>query len=213
MAASREGRTYGCSRDNTPPHSSEGKIIMKKATDILRNEHKAILKMLDATEEAARRIRQKEKVTPEVLSGLLEFLRTFADRCHHGKEEACLFPLLEEKGMPHDMGPVGVMLHEHDQGRELIQTMVQAAEALAAGRKEAGLQWAEAALDYVTLLRAHIEKENNILFVMADNLLSQSDQSNLVDAFEKVETDKIGAGTHERLHASMDKLYAEIFGK
>jgi hemerythrin-like domain-containing protein len=186
---------------------------MTTATGILRDEHKAILKMLDATEEVAGQIKKGIPVASEILSGLLEFFRLFADRCHHGKEENCLFPLLEEKGMPRDAGPVGVMLHEHDQGRALIGEMVAAAEAFASGSKEAGLRWADAALGYAALLRAHIDKENNILFMMADHLLTQSEQAGLVEAFEKVEINKLGAGTHERLHGLMDRVYAEVFRK
>jgi hemerythrin-like domain-containing protein len=184
---------------------------MATATNILRDEHKAILKMLDATEEVARQIKSGATVKPETLSGLLEFFRVFADRCHHGKEEDCLFPLLERKGLPRQGGPTGVMLQEHEQGRELIQKMREAADTFTAGRNEASLQWADAALDYVALLRAHIAKENDILFVMADRLLSVSEQESLLDAFEKAEIEKLGAGTHERLHQLMERLYDEIF--
>ncbi len=73
------------------------------------------------------------------------------------------------------------------------------------------MQWAEAALGYTALLRSHIAKENDVLFVMADRMLSESDQANLLAAFEKVELNKLGAGTHERLHRLMEKLHAEIF--
>ncbi len=184
---------------------------MTTATSMLRDEHKAILKMLDATEEVARRIKLGTAVVPEILSGLLEFLRTFADRCHHGKEEDCLFPLLEQKGLPRDAGPIGIMLHEHGQGRELISDMVEASEAIGFGRKDAGLRWADAALDYAALLRSHIAKENDVLFVIADRLLSEPEQAKLLDEFEKVEINKLGAGTHERLHRLMEKLNAEIF--
>lgn len=184
---------------------------MDTATSLLRHEHEAILRMLDVTEEAARRIKQGIPVAPEVIPGLLEFFRVFADRCHHGKEEECLFPLLREKGLPQQGGPVAVMLHEHDLGRDLIRNMVVASEAVAAGNSSSILQWAHAATDYVELLRAHIAKENDILFVMAERLLSQPEQAELLEAFEKIETNKIGAGTHERLHGMMEKLYAEIF--
>jgi len=193
------------------PHFLE--VRMKTATGVLRDEHKAILRMLDVAEEAARRMQQKKKVAPEILSGLLEFFRIFADRCHHGKEEDCLFPLLEKKGLPRDGGPVGVMLHEHDEGRNLIRMMAEAAEAIAGGETDSDLKWADAAIGYASLLRDHIAKENDILFVMAEQLLSESEQARLVTAFDDVELNKIGSGTHERLHASMDKLYAEIFGK
>ncbi len=184
---------------------------MATATNTLRDEHKAILKMLDVTEEVVRRIKGGDAVAPETISGLLEFFRVFADRCHHGKEEDCLFPLLEQKGLPRQGGPIGVMLHEHAQGRELIQKMREAAEAFASGRSEASLRWADSALPYAALLRAHIAKENDVLFVVADRLLSGTEKESLLDAFEKAELDKLGAGTHERLHELMEKLYAEIF--
>jgi hemerythrin-like domain-containing protein len=184
---------------------------MPTATETLRHEHEAILKMLTATEEVARRIDSGKAVNPEILSGLLEFLQLFADRCHHGKEEEHLFPKLEQKGFAHNAGPIAVMLKEHNHGRELISKMAAAAEAYAHGNKEAGKRWAEAARAYAGLLRAHIQKENQVLFVMAEQALSSEEQEELSQAFEEVELEKLGAGTHERLHALMDELYQEIF--
>jgi hemerythrin-like domain-containing protein len=183
---------------------------MPTATLILRKEHDAILKMLDATEEAARRIEAGQAVAPETLEGLLEFFRLFADRCHHGKEEDLLFPLLESRGLPRHGGPTGVMLREHDQGRALVRQMVEAVEASKSGAGDAPARWAEAARAYAELLRAHIAKENDILFVMAENILSPEEQSHLAAEFDKLEVEKMGAGTHERLHAVMEKLVAEL---
>jgi hemerythrin-like domain-containing protein len=137
----------------------------------------------------------------------------FADRCHHGKEEDLLFPMLEKKGLPRQGGPIAVMLMEHDQGRALIRKMAEAAEAFAAGDAIAAKRWAAPAQGYTQLLRSHIDKENNILFVMAEQLLSDAEQSELSVAFEKVELEKMGAGTHERLHKLMDSLCSRIFSE
>jgi hemerythrin-like domain-containing protein len=183
---------------------------MTTATQILRKEHDAILRMLDVTEEAARKLRAAQPVPAETLNGLLEFFRLFADRCHHGKEEDLLFPALERKGMPRAGGPIGVMLHEHEQGRALVGQMASAAEAYAGGDAEAGRRWAAAASPYAALLREHIAKENEVLFVMAERMLSDAEQAELASAFERMETEKMGAGTHERLHAQMEKLIAEL---
>ena len=60
-------------------------------------------------------------------------------------------------------------------------------------------------------MRAHIGKENNILFQIAEQLLTPDEQTTLAEQFEKIEVEKMGAGTHERLHAKMDKLLAEVF--
>lgn len=183
---------------------------MRTATEILRNEHDAILRMLDATEEIAQRLGRRERVEPKILADLLEFFRLFADRCHHGKEEELLFPLLEKKGMPRSGGPIGVMLMEHDHGRGCVREMAQEGERYASGNEDAGMQWATTALRYTDLLREHIAKENQVLFVMAERMLSDAEQMELARAFEEVESEKMGAGTHERLHVMMDRLLAEL---
>lgn len=186
---------------------------MATATQILRHEHEAVTKMLDASEEAARQFEQGEKVRPEVLTDLLEFFKVFADQCHHTKEEELLFPMLERKGFPRQGGPVGVMLHEHEEGRALIREMSQAAEDYRSGAEGASSRWAKAARAYAQLLRGHIFKENNVLFPMAEQALTPEEQRQLAESFEKLEVEKMGAGTHERLHAKMDKLVAELAPK
>jgi len=183
---------------------------MFAATQVLRTEHDAILRMLDAAEQVAGQLERGESVSVATLDSLIEFFRLFADRCHHGKEEDLLFPLLEQKGIPREGGPIGVMLHEHVQGRALIKQMVEAAAAYAKGVQGEGLRWAQAARGYADLLRAHIDKENNILFMMAERILTPSEQTSLAESFEKVEIEKLGPGTHERLHAMMEKLLAEV---
>ncbi len=183
---------------------------MPRATDILRHEHDAILRMLEATHQVAQRLERGEHVAPETLDDLIEFFRLFADRCHHGKEEDLLFPLLESKGLPRDGGPIGVMLYEHEEGRELIRQMNESSKAYAQSNAGAAKAWAAAARGYATLLSEHIFKENNVLFMIAERLLTDAEQQELAVAFDRVEIEKMGAGTHERLHAKMDRLLSEI---
>ncbi len=183
---------------------------MENATQILRKEHDAILRMLEATERAAGLLDQRAPVAPSVLKGLLEFFRLFADRCHQGKEEDLLFPLLEKKGIRRSGGPIGTMLVEHDHGRWLIQQMTELADAYARGESTAGGHWAQAAHQYSALLRDHIARENDVLFMRAERVLSEHEMAQLAKAFEEFEARKMGAGAHERLYAQMDKLISEI---
>jgi hemerythrin-like domain-containing protein len=180
------------------------------ATDILRKEHDVILKMLDATDAVGRKLILGDKVSSETLNGLLEFFRLFADRCHHGKEEDLLFPLLEKKGIPRDGGPIGVMLSEHGRGRELVHEMELASSQLQDSPGVSGRRWAQAAVEYTNLLREHIAKENDVLFQMAESLLTNEEQEQLAQEFERTEIQKMGAGTHERLHSRMNQLLREI---
>ena len=67
-----------------------------------------------------------------------------------------------------------------------------------------------AAVQYRDLLRRHIDKENNVLFMMADNVIDEQAQSVLLEQFEQYEETVIGHGIHEKLHAMID-TWAEAF--
>jgi hemerythrin-like domain-containing protein len=105
-------------------------------TDVLREEHRVILRALDLLEAAARSL-TAGTVLPEVWwLEIIAWLRGFADRNHHAKEETSLFPAMVKAGVPSMGGPIGVMLEEHERGRALIRAM-EAAEpaARAAGAR------------------------------------------------------------------------------
>ncbi len=172
-----------------------------KATQVLINEHEGILAMLAVVEAAAYRLQDGKEVPADLFSNAVGFFRNFADKCHHGKEEAQLFPTIVERGIPNEGGPVGVMLVEHDQGRAFIRGMDEAARQYAAGDKSATPALVKNTLGYVRLLREHIEKENSVLFPMADQVLSEPDQDRLYEAFEQIEANEMGPGVHERYHA------------
>lgn len=183
---------------------------MKSATRILREEHDAILGMLDALEAAAHRAEAGHPIPPHILTDLQEFFTLFADRCHHGKEEELLFPLLERKGVPNAGGPLHCMLTEHDDGRALVKAMAANAEGCTNGDSSARMAWAQAARGYANLLRNHIWKENEILFRLAERLMSTEEQAELAEQFTKVEEQKMGPGTHARLHSNMRRLVQEM---
>jgi hemerythrin-like domain-containing protein len=173
------------------------------ATQQLREEHEGILVVLDVLEHLGREVALGRPVETADLARILDFLRTFADRCHHGKEEDLLFPALEVAGLPSQGGPIGVMLAEHTEGRAHIRGM---ADALA--RHPVGTAFADHALAYVRLLRAHIDKENGVLFMMTERMLPATVHAALIDAFAHVEVDKIGPGVHEQYHALIEELQA-----
>ncbi len=172
-----------------------------QATQVLRDEHEGILAMLAVVEAAAYRVRDGKSVPADLFVNAAGFFRNFADKCHHNKEEAELFPTLVQKGIPADGGPVGVMLVEHDQGRELVRALSAAAERYARGDQGAAPDLVSNALAYVELLRAHIAKENTVLFVMADQVLGEQEQNRLYEAFDAIEKNHMGPGVHERYHA------------
>jgi hemerythrin-like domain-containing protein len=111
-----------------------------KPTEALKKEHEAIKLMLRILEEVSERLESGEKVGPERPESILEFIRVFADKCHHGKEEGLLFPAMEKVGIPRARGPIGVMLFEHKEGRNFVKGMSEAVEKYADGLLSAAAQ-------------------------------------------------------------------------
>jgi hemerythrin-like domain-containing protein len=169
-------------------------------TETLKHEHQIILMVLDAAEREARSIQNSGKVQAEELDRMLDFFRNFADRCHHAKEEELLFVKMQERGMPVRGGPIAVMLQEHDEGRRRVKAVAEALPQARSGDPSALASVRSNLLAYVQLLRAHIDKEDNVLYPMADRLFTPEDQRALTKAFEKVEAEEIGEGVHEKYH-------------
>ena len=182
-----------------------------KPTAILSSEHRVIEVALDCLEQIARRALHEKKLDKAAAEQVVDFIRTFADRCHHGKEEELLFTALVEKGMPREGGPIGQMLVEHEQGRAFVKSMAESTAEAAAGDSGALQRFAENAQGYIQLLRAHIRKEDGVLFPMAEQILSSDDQKALLASFEKVETEHMGLGTHEKYLRLAESL-ADRFG-
>lgn len=176
------------------------------ATEQLKKEHAAIETMLTILDRICNKLHAGGKVDPEHLDRIVEFFRVFADRCHHGKEEEIFFPALEMAGIPKEGGPIGVMLGEHDRMRGLMHGLAEVVDRYRAGEEKAGEGIALYASDYSATLRGHIEKENNVLFKMAEIHLSPDEEREIAERFESMEVEKIGAGKHEELHAVLERL-------
>jgi hemerythrin-like domain-containing protein len=150
---------------------------MPSATDILRDEHQVILRALLTLESAAGRFGADGAPAEGVWTGLIGWLRAFADHNHHAKEEEALFPVLIKAGVPAEGGPIAVMLEEHAEGRALLATM----------HTGKPIHRAAAAHRYIRLLRDHIDKENEVLFPLADAVLDQRDQAEVYREFANLD--------------------------
>ena len=176
------------------------------ATDVLKDEHRGVERMLAIVEAAGKRLEAGGDVPADLYLSAVDFFRGFTDGCHHAKEEEKLFPTLEQRGILREGGPIGVMLAEHEQGRAYVRAMAEAAGRYSKGDRSAAPLLIQNGRGYVGLLRQHIAKENDILFPMADKILSGAEQAQLLEAFETIERERTGAGEHERYHRMLDDL-------
>lgn len=177
---------------------------MKRATDNLIDDHTIIQEVMDIME----RITKKNDPDVEHLEFVVSFIREFADGCHHAKEEGLLFPKLVDKGIPKDHGPIGMMLMEHEQGRKFVNGMAENIVLYKSGKKEALKTVYQNMNGYIDLLRNHISKENNILFKMADQVLTDNEQSILLDQFGLAETVSIGQEKIDKYLTQVKELAA-----
>ena len=160
-----------------------------KPSEVFVREHEIICMVLDVAEREARAIVSSGSVPVERVQRIMGFVREFADGCHHAKEERHLFIQMQKCGMPAEHGSTEVMNHEHELGRGYMRTLGDALGQVEKGNSRAAGDVAESLLRYVELLRAHIYKENNILFPMADSILSPGAQAELAAAFDHVDND------------------------
>lgn len=148
------------------------------ATTVLRSEHDCILAMVACLRAACKEAEINGQFDAETFHLGVDFIRQYADAWHHAKEENLLFPALEAAGMPRQAGPVAVMLHEHVLGRSYAGKIAENLEE-AAESAEAQLLVVRYTLAWADLLTQHIQKENGILFNMADQMLDPEEQQRL----------------------------------
>lgn len=174
---------------------------------ILKNEHRLIEKVIGVLEGMVRSSRKGEGLSMERLKKILQFTRIFIDRCHHGKEEVCLFPCLEKRGIPREGGPIGVMLQEHEMGRRLVQQIEQNESTKSA--QSADRQLLSLCEAYVQLLTQHITKEDHVLFELADRLMTEEDAAQVLQEFDRVEEERVGPGVHDEMHKLSEEILSE----
>ncbi len=161
-------------------------------TAVMVEEHRLILRMIDLVEKNTRLLEQGRFADWRFFLDAVDFIRNYADRFHHAKEEATLFTALIANGMPEQNSPVAAMLMEHDQGRAFVRGMEAAARKALAGETGQVPILAGNAHGYVSLLRQHIDKEDNILYPLAERVLPAAVRPAMLEAYRRAEAEVAG---------------------
>lgn len=176
----------------------------------LRHEHNEITIMLDILEKICKLLDAGEDVNHEHLKQLHDFMVGFVDECHHAKEENSLFPTLESIDGDESKKLIKILLTEHKTGRKYAKIIGEAISDNNNMGTQNRSKLVKYGRYYIRLIVQHIDKENNILFTMAEKKLSGEQNQKLFEEFEILEKEKIGVGRHEQLHEIIHQL-ADVY--
>jgi DUF438 domain-containing protein len=136
----------------------------------------------------------------------LDFLLAFGDTMHNRKEENILFPLMIQRGLPAQGGPIGVMLMEHESERTLLQRMLAQLTGLATAPEETRQEFRQQGLDYLRIRAEHIWKENDILYPMGRKVLTAEDEARLLDEFIALDTKTYGDQARDHYRQMVEEV-------
>lgn len=174
---------------------------MRSTLELVR-EHEVILGVLAALERRLDEANRTGTVPSEFLAEFLAFCRSFVDRCHHGKEERCLFPCMERRGVAREGGPVGTMLEEHQHGRALVARIAERLDRFGRGSARPA-DVLDPCREYIDLLRQHIENEHHLVFPAGEAVMDRRDDEHTGRCYKVQEP----AGTgHEELLRLAERL-------
>jgi hemerythrin-like domain-containing protein len=140
-------------------------------------EHRLIEKMIKVMEKELHRMEMEGTADPVFIGTAVDFIRTYADRCHHGKEEAILFRELGKKAMSEEYKKtMNELVDEHRWGRETIRDLLEAKEQYQQGKVEALPTIVDRMAALVDFYPKHIEKEDKRFFIPVMDYFTQQEK-------------------------------------
>ncbi|MDF2547998.1 MAG: hemerythrin [Anaerosolibacter sp.] len=159
------------------------------AIEMMIEEHKHIKRVLKITRDFCIQIVNGAPVDDEAFRKIIDFVRNYADKHHHSKEEDILFKTMSmELGEAVEKGPIMGMFAEHDLGRLFISNLEQALNAVSQGNKDARVDVIANAIAYTDLLHRHIDKEDHAIYTFAQKRLSKKAMDAIERQCKEVET-------------------------
>lgn len=183
-------------------------MTVTPATEDLRAEHVGVGRMLRVIDRMSQRVEGGGSLDAGDLEHVVEFLRVFVDTCHHGKEEALLFPAVSAADPDSAREVIAGLLDDHVRGREFVSRISAAGGAHGLGDRSVDVELVEAMRGYTALLHGHIRREEDGCFAVADRILPANVQEQLEEGYERIEREVVGGGVHEAFHSLLGRLEA-----
>ena len=166
-------------------------------------EHRLIEKMLGFAKSQADVIGRQDLLDPSLIDTVVDFIRTYADKTHHGKEEDIMFKDLAAKSMkPEDEKVMRELVDEHIFARKIVADLVQAKMDYIAGKRDALKTIKEKLEILVEFYPVHIEKEDKLFFPNTEKYLSDKEQESMLLKFQEFDSSMI----HEKYKSVVASL-------
>jgi hemerythrin-like domain-containing protein len=159
-------------------------------TDVLREEHRWILRMLECLERVTAASERRGRLAGEDAAELIALFTYFADGLHQDREERHLFPrLLLRARNVQERTDIARLCGEHEEERRGIQRMNGALLGAIFGETRSLRDFQREARRYVRLQRDHVLHENQALLPLAEVLLTPEDDETVMQGFVSLEQD------------------------
>ncbi|WP_315117161.1 hemerythrin domain-containing protein [uncultured Clostridium sp.] len=180
------------------------------AIELMVEEHKNIKRMLKVIRRYCYKVLKDENVDYNDFYRIIDFVRNYADKHHHSKEENILFTLMDEEFEMGKKGPITGMLIEHDLGRLYMHNLELALKELENGNEEAKLDVIANAISYTDLLNRHIDKEDSIIYTFAERSLSEKSKDILNTRSREVEEKANQTGVQNKYISLIEELEKKV---
>lgn len=167
-------------------------------------EHRLIEKMITVIRKEIDRCESDGNINPEFIDIAVDFIRTYADRCHHGKEEDILFRDLNKKELPNELkGIMSELIEEHQMGRKVLADLAEAKRKYVHGDKDFLTAILDSLRYLIDFYPKHIEKEDKRFFLPCMNYFTSEEKEAMLkeewefdkNLIHQIYTDKISAWT------------------
>jgi hemerythrin-like domain-containing protein len=175
-----------------------------QARGLLMIEHRLIEKMIKLMTFTLKQIASEGKVDPFFIDTAVDFIRIYADRTHHGKEEDILFLALEKKNLSADDRRImKELIDEHVLGRDTSKALVEA--TCRYGEVSALTDIARNLKILVDFYPVHIAKEDNVFFPASRSYFTDDEDQAMLAQFLEFDQKMI----HEKYASVIKELEAK----
>lgn len=180
------------------------------AVDLMKEEHEYIKRGLKVIRKMSISILESGEIDYEDFKSIIEFIRNYADKHHHNKEESILFKKMQEQAGEMVKAPLSGMFIEHDLGRLFISNLELALQRVKDGDRDSRVDVIANAIGYADLLNRHIDKEDNAIYSFARRTLSADaleDVNNACSLVEKSAKENNIQDTYTEILKSLERKW------